>query len=57
MQHVSNKHKNHPDKLFGQCAHDDNTEPRKWIKVGMLLFIQRRLLSAPLLYVFQLKYC
>lgn len=36
MQHVSNKHSNHPDKLFQECAHDDNIEPRKWIKVGRL---------------------
>ena len=34
MQHVSNKHSGHPDTLFGECAHDDNIEPRKWIKVG-----------------------
>ena len=36
MQHVSNKHTNHPDKLFEECAHDDNIERRKWIKVGKL---------------------
>lgn len=34
MQHVSNKHTNHPDKLFEECAHNDDIEPRKWIKVG-----------------------
>lgn len=37
MQHVANKHKNHPDPLFQECAHDDEIEPRKWIKNGMLL--------------------
>ena len=34
VQHVSRKHTNHPDKLFEECEHDDNIEPRKWIKVG-----------------------
>lgn len=36
MQHESNKHKNHSDELFAQCAHDNNIEHRKSIKVGML---------------------
>ena len=36
MQHVSNKHTNHTDKLFEECAHDDNIERRKWMKVGKL---------------------
>ena len=36
VQHVSNKHTNHPDKLFEECAHDDAMTPRKWIKVGRL---------------------
>lgn len=35
MRHVSNKHSDHPDDYFKECAHDDNIEPRKWIKVGM----------------------
>ena len=37
LQHVSNKHSGHPDTLFQECAHDDNIEPRKWIKVGMVV--------------------
>ena len=37
MQHVSNKHSDHPDALFTDCAHDDDIEPRKWIKVGMII--------------------
>lgn len=35
MQQVSNKHENHPDDRFPECAHDDNIEYRKWIKVGL----------------------
>ncbi len=38
MRHISNKHDNHPDPLFPKCAHGD-LEPRKWIKVGMKLFV------------------
>jgi hypothetical protein len=37
MGHIANKH-NHPDPLFPKCAHGD-LEPRKWIKVGMKLFV------------------
>ncbi len=43
LRHVSNKHTNHPDELFKQCAHDDNITRRKWIKVGRLLFFYGRL--------------
>ena len=35
MRHVSNKHTGHPDSNFEKCAHDENIEPGKWIKVGM----------------------
>ena len=35
MQHVSNEHSGHLDDYFKKCAHDDNIEPRKLIKVGM----------------------
>jgi len=31
---VANKHQGHPDTLFPECAHDDDIEPRKWIKIG-----------------------
>lgn len=34
MRHVANKHQGHPDTLFPECAHDDDIEPRKWIKIG-----------------------
>ena len=33
MGHVSNKHKDHPDSLLKECAHDDISS-RKWIKIG-----------------------
>ena len=33
IRHISNKHTNHPDKLYKQCNHGV-LEPRKWIKVG-----------------------
>ena len=33
MRHLSNKHKDHPDALFRECAHDE-IAPRKWIKIG-----------------------
>ena len=35
MRHVANKHQDHPDSLFPECAHDDEIQPRKWIKIGM----------------------
>ncbi|XP_044170402.1 uncharacterized protein LOC122954424 [Acropora millepora] len=34
MCHVSNNHTDHPDSNFEKCAHHENIEPRKWIKVG-----------------------
>lgn len=34
IRHVANKHTDHPDTLFKQCAHDEDLERRKWIKVG-----------------------
>ena len=33
MRHLNNKHKDHPDALFTECAHDE-IAPRKWIKIG-----------------------
>ena len=33
MRHVANKHQDHPDPLFPECAHEDDIEPRKWIKL------------------------
>ena len=34
MRHVSNKHKEHGNDLFKECAHG-TLEPRKWVKLGM----------------------
>lgn len=34
MQHVANKHNNHEFSLFNKCAHDDQIENRRWIKIG-----------------------
>ncbi|XP_068711881.1 uncharacterized protein [Montipora foliosa] len=34
MQHVANKHDNHPSPLFKKCAHDEEIENRKWIRIG-----------------------
>jgi len=39
MRHVCNKHKDHPDSLFKECAHDDDIEPRKWMKIGKYIFV------------------
>ncbi len=33
VHHISNKHDDHPDKLYARCAHGE-TEPRAWIPVG-----------------------
>jgi len=32
------KHKDHPDSLFKECAHDDDIAPRKWMKIGEYIF-------------------
>ena len=37
LHHISNEHKEHPDPLFQECAHDDDIEPRQWVKKGVLL--------------------
>ena len=34
MQHVANKHDNHPSPLFKKCAHDEEIENRRWIRIG-----------------------
>lgn len=44
MRHVSNKHQNHPDPLFKECAHG-NLQPKLWIKVGKL-HVKTRIISA-----------
>jgi solute carrier family 8 (sodium/calcium exchanger) len=33
IRHISNKHKDHPDELYTECAHGE-VEPRAWIPVG-----------------------
>ena len=38
MCHVSNNHTDHPDSNFEKCAHHENIEPKKWIKVGMSIW-------------------
>lgn len=37
MHHLSNKHKDHPDALFNECAHEE-IAPKKWIKIGNINF-------------------
>jgi solute carrier family 8 (sodium/calcium exchanger) len=37
MMHVANRHTGHSDSLFPICA-DDETQRRKWIKIGTVLF-------------------
>ena len=33
MRHVANKHSSHPDPHFPECAHDEDIEPREWIRM------------------------
>lgn len=33
MRHIADKHVQHPDTLFEECAHGD-LEERDWIKIG-----------------------
>lgn len=33
LRHIANKHKDHPNPLVKECAHDE-IEPREWIKIG-----------------------
>ena len=37
MRHVANKHRDHPDPLFPKCAYEDDIEPRKWMKIGIII--------------------
>ena len=37
LHHISNNHTGHPDVLFSECAHDDDIEPRDWIKKGIFI--------------------
>ena len=39
MRHVANKHQDHPDPLFPECAHEGDIEPRKWIKIGIIIWL------------------
>ena len=34
MRHIANKHDEHPDQLYRECAHGE-LEPREWIPIGM----------------------
>lgn len=34
MRHISNRHSNHPNKLYDKCCHGEITEDKKWIKIG-----------------------
>ena len=34
MEHVANRHENHPSPLFKKCAHED-IENRRWIRIGI----------------------
>ena len=34
VQHIANRHVDHPDPLFKVCAHGEYIEKRKWIKIG-----------------------
>ena len=34
IRHVANKHTDHPNPLFPECAHKELEKHRKWIKVG-----------------------
>ena len=34
IRHVANKHTDHPNPLFPECAHKELEKRRKWIKVG-----------------------
>ena len=44
MRHVANKHQDHSDPLFPECEHEDDTEPRKWIKIGIFDYLRVKLL-------------
>ena len=35
VQHIANRHNNHPDPLFKNCVHGEDIERRKWIKIGL----------------------
>ena len=37
IEHISDKHEDHPDKLFPKRAHEELEERRKYIKVGMYI--------------------
>ena len=43
MQHVADKHDNHPSPLFKKCAHDEEIENRRWIRIGNYSFAYFRL--------------
>ena len=34
VRHITNKHEDHPDELFPECAHDE-LDDRLWLQVGM----------------------
>ena len=36
IRHVADKHDNHKDQLFKECAHAHLDTPRRWIKIGEL---------------------
>ncbi|XP_015749236.1 PREDICTED: uncharacterized protein LOC107329014 isoform X2 [Acropora digitifera] len=38
MQHVADKHDNHPSPLFKKCAHDEEIKNRRWIRIGTKVY-------------------
>ena len=44
MRHVDKKYQDNPDPLFPECAHEDDIEPRKWIKTGTFDYLRIKLL-------------
>lgn len=48
-RYATHKRKDHSDELFGQCAHDENIESRKGIKIGRYnVTLKLKTMSEPL---------
>ena len=44
LRHIVNQHSNHSDPLFNKCAHGSDIPARKWLTIGMCVYIHVHLL-------------
>ena len=55
LRHIVNQHSNHSDPLFNKYAHGSDIPARKWLTIGMCVYIHVHLLYLIYMYIYQQK--